>query len=266
MNGVILVLLDGLRLSAAMRCMSCLRALVKNGNALFTPLKTCLPPISRPAYATILTGKTPLEHGILHNDDARVLKMPTIFSTASAKGHVTCAAAYGWFYELCNCSPFDLKKDRFCDCPSSPVNYGLFYGNDNYPDAELFCDAGMLIRRHSPRLALVHSMGIDFAGHKFGGESGAYAEAVRLADAQLAWHLPMWLQWGYEIIIASDHGMDAAGCHYDNTDACLDVPFWLVGNHWNKNDLPARFTDIAGIVLSSLPGSGLRDKSAMRFS
>lgn len=253
MKGVILVLLDGLRLSTALRCMSCLRAFVKNGDALFTPLETCLPPISRPAYATILTGKPPLEHGILHNDDARVLEMPTIFSIALAKGHVTCAAAYGWFYELCNCSPFDLEKDRFCDCPAKPVNHGIFYGNDNYPDAELFGDAAMLIRRHSPRLALVHSMGIDFAGHCFGGESAEYDEAARRADALLAWHLPTWLQWGYDIIIASDHGMDASGSHYDATAACLDVPFWLAGSRWTKNDLPARFTDIAGIVVSSLP-------------
>lgn len=263
--GVILVLLDGLRLSTASRCMSCLRALTGTGQALFTPLKTCLPPISRPAYATILTGKPPVEHGILHNDDARVLEMPTIFSIAAAKGYVTCAAAYGWFYELCNSSPFDIKKDRFCDCPSKPVNYGLFYGNDSYPDAELFCDAGMLIRQYAPRLALVHSMGIDFAGHSFGGESAGYDEAVRQADALLAWHLPLWMQWGYGIIIASDHGMDASGSHYDDTNACRDVPFWLVGSHWTRNDLPARFTDIAETVVSALPRCGFRDKSALCF-
>lgn len=246
MSRLVLVLLDGLGAAAAARRMSFMQALVEASRARHTELLAELPPLSRPIYASLLCGLTPLETGILRNEDARLCPAPTIFSQARAAGLTTAAAAYHWMSELCNRAPFEPCRDRLCDDDSLAVSHGLFYSNDAYPDDELFRDACALDLRHQPHLLLVHSMGIDHAGHVSGAESVAYVEAVRNADSLLARHLPGWLAQGRAVIITSDHGMDAGGSHSDPSPEARRVPFWLVNAP--DVDLPARQTDIAPLA------------------
>lgn len=247
MSRLVLVLLDGLAASAAAAHMSYLAALTRAGKARHTGLMAELPPLSRPVYATLLTGKTPLETGIVRNDDARVSPAPTLFARAREAGLVTAAAAYHWISELCNRAPFSSGRDRFCDDGALPIGHGLFYSEDAYPDAELFRDAEALRLRYAPDLLLVHSMGIDFAGHAAGADSPAYRAAVRAADALLAASVPAWLDWGASVIVTSDHGMDADGSHSDATETARRVPFWLAGAPPDA-PLPARQPDIAPLA------------------
>ena len=247
MSGLVLVLLDGLAAGAAATHMSHMAALTEAGAARHTELMAELPPLSRPIYATLLTGLTPLETGILRNEDARRSPAPTLFSRARAAGLTTAAAAYHWMSELCNAAPFAPGRDRFCDDEALPVSHGLFYSQDAYPDDELFRDAEALRLRYAPDLLLVHSMGIDFAGHASGADSRAYREAVRAADALLAAHVPAWLASGAAVIVTSDHGMDTDGSHSDRTEAARRVPFWLVGAPEDA-PLPSRQTDIAPLA------------------
>lgn len=247
MSRLIIVLLDGLSADAAATHMSFLAALTRAGKARHAGLTAELPPLSRPIYATLLTGLTPVETGILRNEDARLAPAPTLFARARAAGLTTAAAAYHWMSELCNAAPFIPGRDRLCEDARLPISHGLFYSEDAYPDAELFRDAEALRLRHAPDLLLVHSMGIDFAGHAAGAGSRAYREAVRAADALLALHVPAWLAWGACVLITSDHGMDAEGSHSDTTDAARRVPFWLAGAH-EAVPLPARQTDIAPLA------------------
>ncbi|MBD5647841.1 MAG: alkaline phosphatase family protein [Desulfovibrio sp.] len=247
MSRLIFVLLDGLAAAAAATHMSFLAALTQAGKARHAELTAELPPLSRPIYATLLTGKTPMETGIVRNEDARLAPELTLFGRARGAGLGTAAAAYHWMSELINAAPFAPGRDRLCDDAALPIQHGLFYSEDAYPDAELFRDAEALRQRFTPDLLLVHSMGIDFAGHAHGADSRAYREAVRGADALLALHVPAWLAWGARVLITSDHGMDADASHSDATDAARRVPFWLVGAPEDA-PLPARQTDITPLA------------------
>ncbi|MDE5878908.1 MAG: alkaline phosphatase family protein, partial [Desulfovibrio sp.] len=86
MKRLVFVLLDGLGAAAAGRHMSFLAALTEAGGARRTELSAELPPLSRPVYATLLTGRMPLETGILRNEDARALACPSLFSRARDAG------------------------------------------------------------------------------------------------------------------------------------------------------------------------------------
>ena len=247
MNRCILVLLDGLGAATARRHMGFLAALTHGGMTRHTELTAELPPLSRPIYATLVTGLPPLETGILRNEDARTCPGPTLFSRARAAGLTTAAAADHWMSELCNRAPFVPERDRLCDDARLPISHGLFYSQDAYPDDELFRDAEALRLRHAPHLLLVHSMGIDHAGHRAGADSRAYRDAARATDALLAAYLPRWLEAGYPVLITSDHGMDADGSHTDPTPAARRVPLWLAGAPGDTK-LPTRQTGIAPLA------------------
>ena len=251
MTRLVFVLLDGLAATAS-PCMGYMQSLVDAGTARCTELIAELPPLSRPIYATLLSGKRPAESGITHNDDTRPCPEPHIFSRARAAGLVTAAAAYHWMSELCNTRPFDAARDRHTDNAALPIAHGHFYCTDAYPDDELFHDAASLQLRHNPHLLLVHSMGIDNAGHLYGAASREYRNAARRADGLLARWLPRWMEAGYAVLVTSDHGMDADGSHNDTNDACRRVPLWLAGETVNSTPLPQDQTQIADLVCSVL--------------
>ncbi|MBO4301297.1 MAG: alkaline phosphatase family protein [Desulfovibrio sp.] len=246
MASCVLVLLDGLNATTARLCMGFMVALEQAGKIRHTELHCEMPPLSRPLYATLFSGKTPAEHGILHNEDTRLCPSPTIFSRARDAGLVTAAAAWYWVSELCNATPFIPARDRLTHSPSLPIGHGLFYSSDTYPDTELFRDAESLRYSHAPHLLLVHSMGIDTAGHRHGSDSRAYRDAAREADGLLARTLPAWIAAGYTVIVTADHGMNADGSHNDITDNVRLVPLWLTGHE--EVHLPTAQTQIAGLV------------------
>ncbi|MBQ9406492.1 MAG: alkaline phosphatase family protein [Desulfovibrio sp.] len=245
MSRCVFVLLDGLNAHTARRCMGYLLALEQAGHARYAQLSCELPPLSRPLYATLFSGLSPVEHGILHNDDVRICPTSTVFSRARDAGLVTAAAAWLWVSELCNAAPFVPARDRLTNAPSLPIAHGLFYSSDLYPDAELFCDANCLLAQHKPDILLVHCMGIDTTGHQHGVESRAYRDAVREADGLLARSLPNWLANGYTVLVTSDHGMDEDGMHNDTTDSVRRVPLWLIGC---PQPLPEAQTQVANVL------------------
>ncbi len=252
MPPVVFVLLDGLAAATARPCMGYMQSLVDAGKARYTELNAELPPLSRPIYATLLSGKRPVESGIAHNDCPCPCPKPHIFSRVQAAGRITAAAAYHWMSELCNSQPFEPARDRHTDTPALPIAHGHFYSTDAYPDDEVFHDAASLQRLHSPHFLLVHSMGIDNAGHLYGADSREYRTAARRADGLLARWLPRWAEAGYAVLITSDHGMNADGNHNDASDACRRVPLWLVGEGWNSHPLPQDQTQIADLVCAAL--------------
>lgn len=252
MTPVIFVLLDGLNALTARRCMGFMAALEEARSARYVELQSALPPLSRPLYATLISGLKPVESGIVHNDITRRCPTPTIFSRARDAGLTTAAAAYYWMSELCNAAPFDPARDRLTDDVTLPIAHGIFYSTDTYPDNELFHDAACLLQRHKPHLLLVHSMGIDNAGHQHGADSLAYRDAARFADGLLARWLPQWTAAGYAVLVTSDHGMDTDAEHNDNMPATRQVPLWLAGKNWRELPLPREQTMIAPLVAGAL--------------
>ena len=227
---VILVVLDGLNHAVGHHAMGYLSALVEAGRGQYRSLDCELPAMSRPLYECLLTGDLPVDSGIVNNGIVRRSRGISLFDLASQQGKRTAAAAYHWVSELYVAAPFVPARHRWLDNPESAIQAGIFYWQDLYPDDHLFSDAEMLRLRHDPDFLLVHSMNIDDAGHRHGGDTPQYRNAARHADVTLANYLPAWLEAGYQVMVTADHGMNADRSHSGLLEEERRVPLWTFGN------------------------------------
>ncbi len=252
-NKVILVILDGLEYSTAEQCMGFLHALKEQGKATLYKVQCELPSMSRPLYETILTGATPIQSGIVHNQVVRNSNQTSVFSLARHQNLVTAAAAYHWFSELYNRAPYDAVRDRYTDAPEQLIQYGCFYHQDHYPDSHLYLDAEWLRRQYDPDFLLVHPMNIDDAGHRAGFDSAHYRNTARHSDMSLSDHLPGWIAAGYQILITSDHGMNGDKSHGGTLPEERDVPLFVIGERFShQTDCSPAQTEICGVVCDLL--------------
>lgn len=228
MNKVILILSDGLRYDTAVEGMGTLGHLVETKQASLYKVIGELPSMSRPVYETIHTGLQSSEHGILGNAIVRVSNSPNVFQLARDAGKVTAAAAYSWFSELYNHSPYDCIDDKEVDDESLPIQHGRFYTEDDYPDLEVFRTAAQLVRRFLPDYLLIHPMGMDYHGETFGSDSSQYRNHAIQQDAWLAPFLMEWKRLGYHLLVTSDHGMNRDGAHGGATSEMREVPFFMI--------------------------------------
>lgn len=228
MSKVILVLSDALRFDVAMTHMGFLGHLVEHKKASLYKVIGELPSLSRPMYETVHTGLPVSEHGIYTNQVVRLSDKPNLFQLAVQAGKITAAAAYAWFSELYNRSPYDRINDREVDDLSQPIQHGRFYSEDDFPDIELFANGAMLARRFAPDYLLIHPMGLDFAGEQFGSDTRQYRAQARLQDMILANLIPEALEHGYTVLVTGDHGIDADGIHGGTTPEMREVPFFLI--------------------------------------
>ncbi|MEI6897779.1 MAG: alkaline phosphatase family protein [Psychromonas sp.] len=247
-NKVILIVLDGLNYQVARDCMGYLHALIENNQATLYPMNCALPSLSRPLYECILTGKTPAQSGIVHNDIRRLSKHTSIFSLAKDAGLTTAAAAYHWISELYNSSPYHAKTDRFTNNKALNIQHGSFYHLDDYPDEMLFLDAQHLIQQHNPDFLLIHPMNIDDAGHKFGLHSSQYRNSARQVDLILSDYLDQWMEDGYQILITSDHGMNNDKSHGGILEEERQVPMFVIGEHFSHQSVQLKQHEICGTV------------------
>ncbi|MGL4903078.1 MAG: alkaline phosphatase family protein [Cetobacterium sp.] len=228
MRKLILVLIDGMGDHVSHK-MGYLKALESaNMGEKFTLLSE-LPSLSRPLYETILTGKTPIESGIINNQINRMSKEESIFSLAKKSNLKTAAVAYHWVHELYN-GFFNIEEDIEVEDLEKNINYGRFYWEDSYPDSHLFSLTNKLIKDKNPDFLLLHTMNIDDAGHKYGGLSKKYENRVHKLNYYFSHYIPMWQEAGYEIVITSDHGMDEKGNHGGDSKLEREVPLWILGD------------------------------------
>jgi predicted AlkP superfamily pyrophosphatase or phosphodiesterase len=228
MSKVILVVSDGLRYDAAVNGMGYLGHLVEKKLASLYKVIGELPSMSRPMYETIHTGLPSSEHGIVSNLIIRRSNKPNIFQSAKEAGKITAAAAYYWYSELYNRAPYDRVNDKEVDDDSLLIQHGRFYTEDEFPDAELFATAALLVRRFSPDYLLVHPMGMDNAGETFGSDSSEYRNHAIRQDVMLATLIPEWLERGYDILVAADHGINKDGAHGGTTPEMREVPLYII--------------------------------------
>ena len=227
-NKIILVLSDALRYDAAIAGMGFLGHLVETNQASLYKVIGELPSMSRPIYETIHTGLPVSTHGILANYVVRRSEKPNIFQLVVEAGKTTAAAAYYWFSELYNRFPYDRIDDREVDDKSLLIQHGRFYTEDNYPDIELFQTAGLLIRRFNPDYLLVHPMGMDYFGEKFGANSSEYRNQAIFQDMYLAALIAEWIELGYNIMVTGDHGINDDRLHGGTTPDIREVPLYLI--------------------------------------
>lgn len=228
-NKLIVVVLDGLRYDAAREYMGYIEHLVEQGQLSCYRVQSELPSLSRPLYEVILTGTPAVKSGITANHIVRLSHEQSVFHLALAANLRTAAVAYHWVSELYNSAPFDPLADRHQHNVMRPIQHGSFYFEDHYPDSHVFADAVYLRSTFDPHFLYIHSMNIDDAGHRYGGESKEYELSVRNADGLLAAVLPIWMEQGYKILITADHGMNANGYHGGVTPSERDVPLYTFG-------------------------------------
>lgn len=228
MSKVILVLCDGLRYDTAVEQMGFLGHLVESKLVDLYKSVGELPSMSRPMYETLHTGLPVIEHGVVSNQIARRSTKHNIFQAAREAGKTTAAVAYYWFSELYNHAPYDMINDREVDDESLLIQHGRFYSKDDYPDAELFATAGMLIRKFNPNYLLVHPMGMDYTGETYGADSGEYRVHATRQDMMLANLIPEWMDRGYNILVTSDHGMNVDKMHGGTTADVREVPLFII--------------------------------------
>lgn len=228
MAKVILVLSDALRYDTAVAGMGFLGHLVEQKRASLYQVTGELPSMSRPMYETIHTGLPAIEHGIIANYIVRKSNKPNIFESVVKAGKTTAAAAYYWFSELYNRAPYDRIDDREVDDESLNIQHGRFYTEDAFPDIELFATAGMLVRRFEPDYMLLHPMGMDYTGEKFGADSPEYRNHAILQDMWLAGLITEWMERGYTILVTGDHGINADRLHGGTTPEVRDVPLFVI--------------------------------------
>jgi predicted AlkP superfamily pyrophosphatase or phosphodiesterase len=228
LNKVILVLSDALRYDAAVAGMGFLGHLVETHQASLYKVIGELPSMSRPMYETVHTGLPVSEHGILANYIVRRSDKLNIFQLATEAGKTTAAAAYYWFSELYNRVPYDRLNDREVDDNGLLIQHGRFYTEDDYPDVELFATGGMLVRRFKPDYLLIHPMGMDYSGEKYGADSAEYRNQAIFQDMYLSGLIAEWMQLGYNTLVTGDHGINADRLHGGTTPEVREVPLFLI--------------------------------------
>jgi len=228
MSKVVFLMSDGLRYDAAVRGMGFLGHLVESKLATLYKVTGEVPSMSRPMYETTHTGLLAHEHGIVSNYVVRRSNKPNIFQLCHDAGLTTAAAAYYWFSELYNHAPYDRINDREVDDESLLIQHGRFYTEDVYPDIELFCEAGLIVRKFHPDYLLLHPMGMDDIGQKFGANSSEYRNHAIIQDMMWTTFLWEWMGLGYTILVSGDHGMNDDKLHGGTTPDMREVPLYII--------------------------------------
>ncbi len=223
-----LVLSDGLRYDTAVQGMGYLGHLVEAKLASLYKITGEMPTMSRPMYETVHTGLPASAHGIVSNDVVRRSNQPNLFQILRDAGRTTAAAAYYWFSELYNRTPYNPVDDREVDDEALLIQHGRFYMRNEYPDLDLFFTAGHLVRQFEPDYLLVHPMGMDHLGETYGADSSPYRNQAILQDKWLAPLLVEWLERGYHILVTGDHGLNADKWHGGTTPEVREVPLFLI--------------------------------------
>lgn len=239
MKKTVFVLLDACQYESATRNLGYLEHMTDAGSAAKYKVKGELPSLSRPMYATLMTGLPASSHGILCNEIVKTLTCDSLFSLCKAQGGVTAAAAYHWMSELYNASPFAVPRDRIQHGQGGHIDHGIFYWEDMYPDSHVFSDGEYLRKTYDADFTLIHSMSIDYMGHQHGCDSSEYEWAVSNAGCLISRFVPGWLEDGCNVVVTADHGMNRFGIH-GGTDAIQrNTPLYIFSDKVKNG----RFTD-----------------------
>lgn len=241
MNKVVFVLLDACQYEAGSRYLGYLEHLIDYGQGAKYKVKGELPSLSRPMYATLMTGLPTWQHGITCNEITMKLDCDSVFSLCKAAGGVTAAAAYSWMSELYNHTPFIPSQDRIQMKNGGNIDYGLYYWDDSYPDSHVIAEGECLRRTYQPDFIMYHTMAIDKWGHIKGSDSEEYGNAVGNVGHLIAQALPGWLRDGYDVVVTADHGMDHFGIHVGTDHPQRDVPLYIFSNQVEKGRFEEKY-------------------------
>ncbi|MDX1993970.1 MAG: alkaline phosphatase family protein [bacterium] len=228
MAKVIMIVCDALRDDTAAQQMGYLEHLVETRAASRYRVIAELPTMSRPLYETLHTGVPSSVHGITNNQVVRRSNQTNVFQMARDAGKVTAAAAFCWFSELYNQAPYDPIMHRETDDDSLAIQHGRFYLSEQIPDLEVFAAGASLLTKFFPDYLLIHPMGMDTIGEKYGADTAEYRKNAIVQDQIMAYFLPTALQLGYTVLVTADHGINADGAHGGTADEVRLVPMYVI--------------------------------------
>ena len=212
-------------------------------------MKAVNPTVTWPNHTTLVTGDTPAKHGVVGNnyldretgkkvtliadpvfDKVQIVKVPTIYDVAKAKGLKT--AAVRWpatrnaptlDWTTPDVRTLDLVRDFTTpaltnECAKAGIN--LFAERaeaesalDERPIDENYTRTfDLILREHHPNLALMHLVNVDHTQHLKGPRTEAAYDAIKLADKMVG---EIWaeVQRDYAgkatVFVVSDHGFSA---------------------------------------------------------
>jgi predicted AlkP superfamily pyrophosphatase or phosphodiesterase len=267
---VILVIMDGVGYETAVSQCGFLEGMVELGRARRWKMRAALPTISAPLYETLHTGLPPAEHGITGNEALRPSARPNVFHAVRAAGGRTAAVAHAFFFTLYNGRPYDLLADIEVDDETLGIQHGRFYSMEGYGRAnacapaeiDLCAQLTLLLRRHDPHYALLHTCSADTLGHTFTAHSAEYRQQTWRIDNALARVLPLWRDLGYKVFVTADHGMNGDG-HHGGTDPIeREVAFYYFGD--GQGPESGAVLDQLSVAPTSLAGVGVPIPLSMR--
>jgi predicted AlkP superfamily pyrophosphatase or phosphodiesterase len=224
--------------------MPTIRALASAG-ARAQSMKACAPTVTWPNHTTLVTGVNSAKHGVVGNnyfdratghrvtlisdpvyDKVEIVKVPTLYDLAKAKGFKTAAILWpatrsaptlDWTMPDVAVSNLVEKfstPSLVAECKEAGLQFlGEISGTKREPsdsqDAQIF---NLILRLHHPDFALLHLIGVDHTQHLYGPRSPEAYAAIKAADENVrqVWEtLKLEFPDRATVFIVSDHGFSA---------------------------------------------------------
>lgn len=204
------------------------------------------PAFSLPGWTVIGTGALQETSGITSNFVERAVEIDTVFAAARRAGLSTGAVGSPEWAQL-----YGGDLDRFTPIPMD---------EEEYTDPELTIagdlaalEAAQDLLAEPPELTLVHFVGVDSAGHGFGGDSPEYRRVALAVDARIQELMGSIDLEQTAVLITSDHGHIDPGGHSGPEPVVLNVPLVTVGAAVRPGAYPpASQADLAPTVATLL--------------
>jgi hypothetical protein len=207
---VVLISIDGLRPDALVRAgAENILALACRG-AHSWRAQTISPSITLPSHASMVSGYTPREHGLYHNDlRPGYIPVPTIFQIAKEAGRRTVLV---------------VGKEKLLQL-APPRTFDVFVWAPA-GDQEV-ADKAILEAQRGFDLMFVHFPNVDLAGHGTQWMSERYLQQVDAADAAVG-RLLAALPPETTVIVTADHGGHGYG-HFEGLPVDSTIPWIIAG-------------------------------------
>jgi len=220
---IVIISVDGLRPDLALRGNTPnIHALMNIGSYTFWA-RTTAESITLPSHTSMLTGVTPVKHGIQWNSDLPLKHpvypmFPTIFELAHQAGYTTAMAA---------------GKPKFINLAKpKTLNWLYIPASQTDEDLNVAAQAVAIILAHQPDLLFIHFPSVDAAGHNYGWASPQQMNAIAEADESIG--LILWaldqrhLRQNTFILVTSDHG-GAGLSHGPDDPRSRNIPWLTTG-------------------------------------
>jgi len=216
----------------------CIRKIAREGSSHCQGLETVYLALTNPAFASILTGAAPKQHGVRNNNFGQSIKTEGL-------GDIVSFIAYGSMHVKHFCKKY--WQTRVVSLPRHSI-----YRSDDIMLDWLKDD---LLDWSEIRLFVADFSEADFLAHAYGSTSCQYKEALRRTDKRIGEFIG-WLDTNNfmndtALIICSDHGISAIDHSYLIAKSEKFVPFLIYGKGIKKGfqiKRPGKIMDICSTV------------------